>query len=121
MRIPPIFMILRLCLRIQFIFPMKNDNTKNGTAKPSAYADIYMTPDPGFVAASPNTIPRIGPVHGVQPAANAIPTNIVPINPAGRFLNSKRRSFIKNSGVNTPAITNPKRTINIAPTCLISS
>ena len=39
---------------------------------------MYTTPDPGFVAASKITEDRIGPVHGVHPAAKAIPISVEP-------------------------------------------
>ena len=112
---PPILTILPLFLRIHFILPTKKDMIKNGMANPSEYAVMYKTPDPGFDAASKITEVRIGPVHGVHPAAKAIPISIDPIKPEGRFLNSNLRSFIKNSGLNTPTIISPNNTMKIAP------
>lgn len=82
---------------------------------------MYKTPEPGFCAASKMTEERIGPVHGVQPAANAIPIRIDPIKPEGRCLNSMRRSIIINPGLKIPTIINPKNTINIPPSCRIKS
>ena len=52
---------------------------KNGIANPREYAVIYKTPEPGFDVAKRITEERIGPVHGVQPAAKAIPINMDPI------------------------------------------
>src|SRR5699024_3522057 len=62
---------------------------------------------------------RIGPVQGVQPSEKAIPIIKEPIKPVGRFLKLIFFSFIKKSNFKIPVITSPKKTIKIAPICLI--
>lgn len=66
-------MISSWCLRIQFILVIKNERTRKGIANPRTYKNIYGTAEEGFVPASEKTAPKIGPLHGDQPAANARP------------------------------------------------
>lgn len=54
-------MISGWCLRIQFILVIKNERTRKGIAKPRTYKNIYGTAEEGFVFASENTAPKIGP------------------------------------------------------------
>ena len=45
----------------------------NGIPIPAEYASSRLNASPGVVAASVSIEPKIGPTHGVQPAANARP------------------------------------------------
>ena len=45
----------------------------NGTPIPTEYANRRLNASPGVVAASVSIEPKIGPTHGVHPAANARP------------------------------------------------
>jgi hypothetical protein len=47
--------------------------TKNGIPRPKEYANNELYAAPGAVAANVSVLPRIGPTHGVHPAANAHP------------------------------------------------
>lgn len=49
------------------------------------YIIVYTTPCPGLLAANKRIEPKIGPIHGVHPAANPKPTNKVPKYPADFF------------------------------------
>ena len=53
----------------------------NGTPIPTEYANRRLNASPGVVKASVSIEPKIGPTHGVQPAANARPK----INDSGKF------------------------------------
>ena len=44
-----------------------------GIPKPSEYTSKRLNATDGVVAASVSMVPRIGPTHGVHPAANANP------------------------------------------------
>lgn len=68
---PPNLIIRTLCFLIHFSLSTKNDNTRNGIENPNIQLIIIIIPISGLVAASDNTIARIGPVHGVHPNANA--------------------------------------------------
>ena len=46
---------------------------KKGVPSPNEYANNKLYASPGEVAASVNVLPKIGPTHGVHPAAKAIP------------------------------------------------
>ncbi len=46
---------------------------RNGIPRPNEYAKRRLYAVPGCVAARVKVLPKIGPTHGVQPAANAIP------------------------------------------------
>jgi hypothetical protein len=45
----------------------------NGIPKPSEYTSNKVNESEGVVAAKVSIVPRIGPTHGVHPAANAKP------------------------------------------------
>ena len=47
--------------------------TKNGIPSPREYANSELYAAPGAVAAKVRVLPKIGPTHGVQPAAKAHP------------------------------------------------
>jgi hypothetical protein len=47
--------------------------TKKGIPRPREYASSELYAAPGAVAAKVSVLPKIGPTHGVQPAANAHP------------------------------------------------
>ena len=53
----------------------------NGTPIPTEYANRRLNASPGVVAASVSIEPKIGPTHGVHPAANARPK----INDSGKL------------------------------------
>ena len=53
----------------------------NGIPIPAEYASSRLNASPGVVAASVSIEPKIGPTHGVQPAANARPK----INDSGKL------------------------------------
>ena len=55
--------------------------TMNGIPIPAEYASSRLNASPGVVAASVRIEPKIGPTHGVQPAANARPK----INDSGKL------------------------------------
>jgi len=80
---PPIFIMRFKYFLIQFIFPMKSVIVKKGIAKPTLYALIYSIPEPGLLKLRAITDAKIGPIHGVHPAANATPMTYVPIYPLG--------------------------------------
>jgi len=46
---------------------------RNGIPNPSEYASNNVNAWPGDVAANVSMLPKIGPIHGVQPVANANP------------------------------------------------
>ncbi|MDF2736922.1 MAG: hypothetical protein K0S93_778 [Nitrososphaeraceae archaeon] len=46
---------------------------KKGVPSPKEYANSKLYASPGEVAAKVNVLPKIGPTHGVHPAAKAIP------------------------------------------------
>ena len=84
MSTPDVRVIQFIC---RFMRPKKSRNrstataaSRNGTARPSEYAEQQQTPrdTSACVAAYVRMLPRIGPMHGVQPAPNAIPTSSVP-------------------------------------------
>ncbi len=54
--------------------------TKNGTASPSEYAASIRIPVDAVCETEANVRmdPRIGPIQGVQPAANVMPTSTAP-------------------------------------------
>ena len=53
----------------------------NGMPIPAEYANSRLNASPGVVAASVSIEPKIGPTHGVHPAANARPK----INDSGKL------------------------------------
>ena len=53
----------------------------NGIPIPTEYDNSRLNASPGVVAASVSIEPKIGPTHGVQPAANARPK----INDSGKL------------------------------------
>ena len=57
----------------------------NGTPRPAEYTASSCTPSPtvSCAAATDRMALRMGPMHGVHPKANAMPTRIAPKNPAG--------------------------------------
>ena len=118
--IPPNFMIATLYFLIICNFVIKKVNTKNGMLNPSTYSSIYNIAWDEFVAANVPIAAIIGPLHGVHPAAKAIPIKNVPIKPEGFALKLIFLSFIKNCGWNTPKMINPNTIMMIAPTCLIN-
>lgn len=118
---PPAFIMKSWFFLIHFSFVIKKDNKRNGTAKPSTYNIMYGTAEPGLVPASVITAANIGPVHGVHPAANAIPIKTDPKNPLGLCLKWILRSFIIASGRNTPSVMKPNKIISNAPICRIAS
>ena len=65
--------------------------------------------------------PRIGPMHGVHPAPNAIPTSNVPRYPTGLFAMCTRRSCENNETLKTPSMYNPNTMISTPPMRLIQS
>src|SRR5699024_12181590 len=71
------------------------------------------------VVADVMTTAKIGPIHGVHPSEKAKPIINDPKKPVGRFLNTIFLSFIKNSKLNIPTITRPKKIMSNAPICLI--
>ena len=54
----------------------------NGIPMPTEYANNRLNAIPGVVAARVIIVPKIGPTHGVHPAADAIP-NKNEIDPNG--------------------------------------
>ena len=78
MRILPITILKYFkCFVIFLIIPIAFEKNapviKNGMPKPNEYAKSRLYAVPGFVAAKVKVLPKMGPTHGVQPAANAIP------------------------------------------------
>jgi hypothetical protein len=51
----------------------KADVIKKGVPSPKEYANSKLYASPGEVAAKVNVLPKIGPTHGVHPAAKAVP------------------------------------------------
>lgn len=51
------------------------------------YTTIYVIPSEGLFADKAMITVRIGPIQGVQPAANPIPINTDPRYPTGLFEN----------------------------------
>src|ERR1700687_115592 len=66
---------------------MPNAVNKNGTARPAEYTARSKTPRAtvSLAAANASTVARIGPMHGVQPKANAKPSK-KPLNMPGFLL-----------------------------------
>ena len=67
------FRCLLICLIILFALEKKTPIKINGIPKPSEYANSRLNATEGVVAASVSIVPRIGPTHGVHPAAKANP------------------------------------------------
>ena len=60
--------------RVSLVNLEKNTPIKmNGTPSPNEYASSSVNACPGVVAAKVRTLPKIGPMHGVQHVANASP------------------------------------------------
>lgn len=112
---PPAFIIMFEYFSIQRVFDTKKLKTKKGTPNPIQYTTISIKALLGSDALIANIAPIIGPLHGVHPAANAIPIKIEPKKPDGLFLNSTLWFFIRKSNLRTPVIISPKTTIKIAP------
>src|SRR5450759_5252116 len=64
--------------------------------------------------------PRIGPMQGVHPNANATPTSMAPSGPAGLRRACTRFSTSRNRSRNTPIVCRPK-TIRMTPAILLRS
>src|SRR5215472_6480257 len=64
--------------------------------------------------------PRIGPMHGVQPNANATPTRTAPRGPAGLRCECTRFSVSRKVSRNTPIVCSPN-TMRTAPAILLKS
>ena len=70
---PPTFITVEEYFKIHLAVPRKNANTKNGIAKPRAYAVVKPNHVPGSEAAKPRMAVSAGPIQGVQPAEKPIP------------------------------------------------
>jgi len=90
---------------------------KNGTPRPNEYANksIDARGKLSSVDAYISMLDKIGPTHGVQPKANAMPTNIELIYPKLFFFKASVFSFAKNPILKKPIICRPNNTINIPP------
>lgn len=75
----------------------------------------------GFVTPIANMADKIGPIQGVHPAANMMPTSIEPKYPVGFCFSSNLFSFISNRGWNIPIITSPITATRIPPSFCMSS
>ena len=69
-------------------------------------------PCPGLLAASNKIDPKIGPIHGVHPAAKPRPIKNVPKNPAGLFEKCIRFSLINVGILIQPATKKPMKIMN---------
>jgi hypothetical protein len=94
---------------------------RNGIARPAEYAAESTSPlrQPPLVAANPMMPPRIGPIHGVQPAANARPSVNEPSIPRGFSLEKKRVSLYNVEIFNRPINWRPNAMMIKPPAILI--
>ena len=65
------------CFTILLISPVAREKNapviRNGTPNPNEYANNELQAGAGWLAARAKVLPKIGPTHGVHPAANAAP------------------------------------------------
>ena len=62
-----------MALIILFALEKNTPINTNGIPSPSEYANRRLNATDGVVAASVRIVPKIGPTHGVHPAAKAKP------------------------------------------------
>ena len=78
-----------ILLDLEISAPMRT----NGMPMPIEYANNKLNAIPGVVVARVIIVPKIGPTHGVHPAANAIPNknetgNLTPVLFGNIFLST---------------------------------
>ena len=86
----------------------------NGTPRPSEYISNSEAPLTGEFIANMKILPSIGPIHGVQPTAKAIPRGKALNKPNLRLLGINRISLLRVGILRTPIIKRPI-TIMIVP------